>query len=373
MMHVAPGMGEAVALIAAEAIMDAGATKRLSNANGIQSGAPSLGMSRVVGKSISRADVDPPPRFADAQSGFILVDHVRLNLRRFEARFHLGQLLMTSGDKAGDAAGGELDSQQLLQQLTRTSVGNSLAFHQVGRERLDTRPILDRGRNCCRERGSCQVETDRTLFFFRPMFGDPESHVWQIDHLTPLWHGGFLGTQILLAVFAAEDGMNEHLIGRLHLPQVMPTMALLPTRRLPAFFPQALGGTHKPIGGGRQTAVMAIFGLLPFQGFDALLQRVDQPFEDVHTLLPSADGDDGLFESFSQLLNRLVRLFQLFVFVPQRFTQGRLLRSELVQFFGFRQPATLADCPSFRNCIALLNSYVKRSGCHYSLGSTLAA
>ena len=30
---------------------------------------------------------------------------------------------------------------------------------------------------------------------------------------------------------------------------------------------------------------MAIFGLVPFEGFDALLQRVDQPFEDFHALL----------------------------------------------------------------------------------------
>src|SRR5260370_35335167 len=106
------------------------------------------------------------------------------------------------------------------------------------------------------------------------MFGDPESHVWQIDHLTPLWHAGFLGTQILLAVFAAEDGMNEHLIGRLHLPQVMPTMSWLSTRLLAPLCAQALGRTHKPIGGGRQTAVMAIFGLLPLQGVDAQAKEI---------------------------------------------------------------------------------------------------
>src|SRR5438132_3638640 len=100
MMHVAPGVGEAVALIAAEAIMDAGATKLWRNANGIQSGAPSTGMSRVVGESSSRTDVHPPPCGAHAQCCFILVDHVRLHQSRFEAGFHLGQLLMTGADKA---------------------------------------------------------------------------------------------------------------------------------------------------------------------------------------------------------------------------------------------------------------------------------
>ena len=78
---------------------------------------------------------------------------------------------------------------------------------------------------------------------------------------------------------------------------------------------------------------MAIFGLLPFEGFDALLQSVDQPFEDVHVLLPRANGDDGLFEPFAQVLIRLARLFQFCVSVPQCFAQGCILLSELFEFF----------------------------------------
>src|SRR5258708_7648283 len=123
MMYVAPCLSEAVALIALQSIMDAGATKCWSNANGIQGLASSARVSRVVGQSICRADVDPPPRCAHAQSCFILVDHFRLHQSSFEAGFHLGQLLMAGFDKAGDAARRELDSQQLLQQLAGTSVG----------------------------------------------------------------------------------------------------------------------------------------------------------------------------------------------------------------------------------------------------------
>ena len=41
---------------------------------------------------------------------------------------------------------------------------------------------------------------------------------------------------------------------------------------------------------------MTIFGLLPFEGVDALVESLDQPFEDLHALLPRANGDDGLFE-----------------------------------------------------------------------------
>ena len=103
------------------------------------------------------------------------------------------------------------------------------------------------------------------------MFGDPEPLGRQVDHLPSLRQVCGLGAQIVLAVRAFDDGMNEHLIERLHLPQVMPTMSWLSTGLLAALLPQALGRTHKTIGGGRQTAIMAIFGLLPFEGFDALL------------------------------------------------------------------------------------------------------
>jgi hypothetical protein len=90
---------------------------------------------------------------------------------------------------------------------------------------------------------------------------------------------------------------------------------------------------------------MAIFGLLPLEGFEALLQRVDQPFEDFYALLPRANGDDGLFEPFAQVLIRLVRLLQFFVCAPHGFEQGCFLLSQLFEFFFGRHAATLADQP----------------------------
>src|SRR5437773_2652362 len=122
--------------------MDTGPTKLWSDANGIKSFAPSTLMSRVVGESVCRADVDPPLRFVHTQSCFILVNHFCLYQSRFEVGFHLGQLLMTGFDKGGNAACRELDSQQLLQQLARPSVGNGLAFYQIGSNRLNACPIL---------------------------------------------------------------------------------------------------------------------------------------------------------------------------------------------------------------------------------------
>jgi len=199
--------------------------------------------------------------------------------------------------------------------------------------------------------------THRALLFFHPMFRDPESLGRQVDDLTSLWYVCRLGAQIVLAVLTTLDRMNEDFIRCLDLPQVMSTMTCLPTRFLAALCAQALGGTNKTIRGGRQTAIMAIFGLLSFEGFDVLLQSVDQPFEDFHTLLLRANSDDGLFESFAQVLIRLLCLFQCFVFASQGFKQGCFLGSQLFEFFIPCHAATLADGPSSCNCIALLNSY----------------
>jgi hypothetical protein len=56
------------------------------------------------------------------------------------------------------------------------------------------------------------------------------------------------------------------------------------------------------------------FRLVPLEGLDMLLLRVDQPFEGFHALLLRANGHQGLFEPFVQILIRLPRLFKFFVF-----------------------------------------------------------
>ena len=59
---------------------------------------------------------------------------------------------------------------------------------------------------------------------------------------------------------------------------------------------------------------MAIFGQLPFEGFNAFELRGDQPFEGFDALLLILKGSDGFFESFAQILIGLLHLVQLFVF-----------------------------------------------------------
>src|SRR5205085_4301 len=126
MMHIAPGLGESVALIALQSIMNARATKLGRHPNGVKRRPSSARMSGVVGESIRRADMDPPALFAHSHPSFILVDHARFHHSRFELRFHSGQLLMARFDKGGNAACRELDSKPLLQQLARTGIGNGL-------------------------------------------------------------------------------------------------------------------------------------------------------------------------------------------------------------------------------------------------------
>src|SRR5262249_45835933 len=74
-----------------------------------------------------------------------------------------------------------------------------------------------------------------------------------------------------------EWKMNEYLIGRLDLPQVMPTLTWLSARLIAALVPQALGRTHKPIGGGRQTAIMVIFALVQESDQVVVASRGDPP------------------------------------------------------------------------------------------------
>jgi hypothetical protein len=220
--------------------MAAFAPKQWRNPNGIERFAPSARMRRLVGEPIRRADVDPPPRFANPRSGFILMDHIGLDQSRFEAAFHLGQLLMAAFHKAGDAARRELDSQHLLQQLAGPSVGNRLTFYQRGRQGLDASAILRRSRNAYREGRPCEMKALGALFFFHPMLSDPKPFGRQVDHLASLWDIRWTGTQIRLAALTPLDRMKKHLIGDLHLPQVMATMAALPTRLLAALLPPLL-------------------------------------------------------------------------------------------------------------------------------------
>ena len=70
-------------------------------------------MSSVIGELLHRADMDPPPLFADPHPCFILVQHWSVHHSRSESGFDLGERLMADLDKGGDTAAGELNAQDL--------------------------------------------------------------------------------------------------------------------------------------------------------------------------------------------------------------------------------------------------------------------
>lgn len=227
-------------------------------------------MGGVVGEPISRADVNPPALFADPHARFILGKHWTFDQRRFDRVFHRGQVVMTRLDKAGDAASREVHAEQIVQELAGASRRHHLALDERNGQRLNAGSIVGRGFDCCRKAGSCQMRTGRTVLFFNSVLRHPEAFGWQIDHLASLWQFCRAIVEISLTVFAPFDRMDQHHIGCVHLSEVMASMAFVPTWLLATFLPQALGGTHTPIGRGRQVAVVALFGLLCFQGFHTL-------------------------------------------------------------------------------------------------------
>ena len=57
--------------------------------------------------------------------------------------------------------------------------------------------------------------THWALLFFHAMFRNPQPPGRQVDDLASLRQVCWLGAQIVLAMLAVEDGMNEDLIGHL--------------------------------------------------------------------------------------------------------------------------------------------------------------
>jgi hypothetical protein len=122
-------------------------------------------------------------------------------------------------------------------------------------------------------------------------------------------------------------------------------MALLSAWLFATLLLQALGKTHKPIGRGRQVAVVAIFGLLSFEDFDAFLQHIDLSFQRLGMLQTPFDRLDGLMESLTQHLFLVLELLRFSMFLVCYFPPGSPLCPELFQFFFLRHALTLAYLP----------------------------
>jgi hypothetical protein len=202
-----------------------------------------------------------------------------------------------------------------LHHFTGSFIGQQLLLDQIDGDCSQRHSILYRRSHLLRKRGRTDLLTHRAPLLFGLVFDDQHALGRHINDLAALHLQRCDLAQIVLTVLAVVHRVDDHCIGSLRQLQRAPWMISLSSRLLAAFLAQALGLSMKAIRGGRQVAVVAIFGLLGFQ--DA--QTLSQP------------RDLG--------------------------SQGRILFSELVQFFVCGHTATLLACSSLCKPLVLLASY----------------
>ncbi|GCE15591.1 hypothetical protein KTT_54500 [Tengunoibacter tsumagoiensis] len=148
------------------------------------------------------------------------------------------------------------------------------------------------------------MKTDRALLLFSLMFHDPEPFRRQIDDLSAFRDPPRTGFKVLVAAGTGSNLMDQDLIGSFDLAQGMPFVPWLASGFFAALLAQRFGYPHKAIRGGRQTTVMAVFGLLPLKRLETLLLKSNDPFQILDLLLERLNGMDGLPQPFSQGLVR---------------------------------------------------------------------
>lgn len=99
-------------------------------------------MCAVVSEVLSGSHMDPPALLPYTHPGFVLVQDPCFENRCLELRFPRSKMLMTVLDKTRDASRGELDTKEIVKELTRPCIGNAPPHDQIGRLRLNTRAIL---------------------------------------------------------------------------------------------------------------------------------------------------------------------------------------------------------------------------------------
>jgi hypothetical protein len=184
-----------------------------------------------------------------------------------------------------------------------------------------------------REWGDGNLLAHRTLFLLRLIFAHHQTRQGQIHHLATLSSTGGHPLQILLADFTPFDLQLSDLIGGRGERQAESRVSWLPTRWLLALWAQAFGLASKPIRGGRQVAIVAIFGEPLPQAFDLLAQAA-------HLLSVLLEQGVLLGEQRLLLLDECISLRQLF-------SQLLILFSQIHQFFLDRHAPTLLGLTLF--------------------------
>src|SRR5581483_2973967 len=202
--------------------------------------------------------------------------------------------------------------------------------------RSDQRAVLDGGGHCWREGGLREVLTTGTLLLFGAVFLHEQSGRGHVHHLPTQCDARLHLPQVVLTGRADADPMLNHFIRRVGKPQGRSRVSLLPSAFLLALFPQAFWLTPKATRGGRQAAIVAIFGQPTLQVFHLLGQCRHLC---LHLL-------------YQQALLRELR----FLLLDSGVTLGHLF-SQLLIFFFKSHTGTLLGLTTFGKLVGDLGSY----------------
>ncbi len=342
-MHQTKRMLTIVQEVGAPAVVDRDPAEMRQDPDGAEGWLTPARIDVIVREGGRAGHMHPVPCSSHRESGFILMDHLALDQSLCNLLLHWGQLSRAPFDQLPDGAFTHLDSQQVPHHLTGTGQWQQLLFDQIHRCRSHMGSILDGGLHPGGKGGDSDLLARRTLFLLCLIFPHQQTRQGQIQHLSTLSSTRRNRLQVLLACFTPFDLQLGDLIGCGGEQQARSRVSCLPARFLLAGIAQAFGLASKAIRGGRQVAIVAIFGELVPQAFDLLAQVA-------HLLTVLLDHGVLLREQRLLLLDEFVSLRQLFA-------QLLILFSQRDPFFFNRHALTLLGLTPFGKSPADLGSY----------------
>src|SRR5260370_22402715 len=277
------------------------------------------------------------------QSCFILMDHLALDQGLFDLLLHASQLSGTPLNQLPDGSFTHLDEEQVPHHLTGAGQRQQLLLDQIPGGRSHVGSILDGGVHSIGKCGSGDVLAVGTLFLLCPIFAHHQTRQRHIHDLATLSSTRCHRVQVVLARFAPFYLLKDDLIWRRRELKARSWVSWLPARWLLARLAQAFWCAHKPIRGGGQVAIVAIFREPVLHGFQLLAQAA-------HLL--TVVLDHGVLFRQPRLL-----LLDEFVSLRQLFSQHRILCSQICKFFFDCHALTLLGLTPFGKCPAHLGSY----------------
>ena len=342
-MHNASGMLTVVQEVRSPSVVNRDAGELRQDPDGFQCGLTPARIDVIMGEGRRAGHMHPVPFSCHIQSCFILMDDRSFFECLFDLLLHCDQLSRTPCDQVTDVPFTHLDSQQVAHHLARAGQWQQLLVDQIHRSRSHIGSILDGSLYSSWKCRSGDLLAVGTLFLLGPIFPYQHPRQRQLHDLTPLSSTRCHRVQVVLAGLTVVYLQLDDLIWRGRERQARSRVSWLPTRFLLALLAQALRFAHKPIRGGRQVAIVAIFREPVSQGFQLLAQAA-------HLLLVVLDHGVLLRQPRLLLLDEFVSLRQLF-------PQTLILFSQIDQFFFDRHARTLLGLTPFGKSPVDLGSY----------------